>query len=65
MTAEAPPPPAKPEAYECCGRHCDPCIFDYFWNAVGRWEQQMRDLGLDPDPVLAGFGPKGNKGGPR
>ena len=54
--ASLPPPPNKPEDYECCNRGCCPCIFDYYWNALTRWEGIVRAAGLDPDEVLAGLG---------
>jgi hypothetical protein len=53
---DIPPPPRKPEDYECCHRGCCPCIFDYYWNAMTRWETRVREAGLDPDHVLAGLG---------
>lgn len=53
-----PPPPNKPEPYECCDRGCSPCIFDYYWDAIARWEAAVRELGHDPDVVLAAMGRK-------
>jgi hypothetical protein len=51
-----PPPPNKPADYECCNRGCSPCIFDYYWDALARWEAAVRELGADPDAVLASLG---------
>lgn len=51
-----PSPPNKPEQYECCNRGCCPCIFDYYWDALARWEETVRKLGGDPDAVLAALG---------
>ncbi len=51
-----PPPPNKPEDYSCCQRGCSPCIFDYYWDALARWEAAVRELGGDPDQVLEGLG---------
>jgi len=51
-----PRPPNKPADYECCGRHCCPCIFDYYWDAIGRWEDAVRELGHDPAALLASIG---------
>jgi hypothetical protein len=51
-----PRPPNKPESFECCNRGCCPCIFDYYWDALGRWETAVRELGRDPDEVLAAMG---------
>jgi hypothetical protein len=53
-----PTPPNKPEQYECCNRGCCPCIFDYYWDALARWEEVVRGLGADPDAVLASLGRK-------
>ncbi|WP_293452177.1 oxidoreductase-like domain-containing protein [Phenylobacterium sp.] len=53
MTADYPRPPDKPEAWECCGRGCCPCIFDYYEDALERWEARVRALGGDPAEVLA------------
>ena len=50
-----PRPPQKPEDYECCHRHCDPCIMDYYWEALDRWRERITARGLDPDAVLAEF----------
>lgn len=50
------PPPNKPADYECCNRGCSPCIFDYYWDALARWEAAVRELGADPDAVLASLG---------
>ncbi|MEZ5936983.1 MAG: oxidoreductase-like domain-containing protein [Hyphomonadaceae bacterium] len=47
-----PAPPNKPEPFECCGRGCCPCIFDYYWDALARWEELVRKAGGDPDEVL-------------
>jgi hypothetical protein len=53
-SAPAPPPqPEKPEAWECCSRGCCPCIFDYYWDAMSRWEAAVRALGLDPEVLKA------------
>ena len=54
--ASIPSPPNKPEQYECCNRGCCPCIFDYYWDALARWEETVRGLGADPDAVLTSLG---------
>lgn len=54
--AALPRPPDKPQPYECCGRGCCPCIFDYYWNALARWEDRIRECGEDPEAVLARLG---------
>lgn len=51
--AGLPRPPEKPQDYECCGRGCCPCIFDYYTDAQARWEAVIRGKGLDPAEVLA------------
>lgn len=56
MSAEFPTPPEKPEDYSCCHRGCCPCIYDYYWDALARWEEKVRGLGGDPDAILAVLG---------
>lgn len=58
MTARSafPQPPNKPDDDSCCHRGCSPCIFDYYWKALDRWEQSVRELGGDPDVLLAALG---------
>ncbi len=51
-----PVPPNKPDDESCCHRGCSPCIFDYYWDALTRWEEAVRKLGGDPDQVLATLG---------
>ena len=41
---DLPQRPKEPEPYECCGRGCDPCIFDYYAAALARWEQRVAEL---------------------
>jgi hypothetical protein len=53
MVAEIPRPPEKPHVEECCGSGCSPCIFDYYEDALERWEARVRALGHDPSEVLA------------
>ena len=52
-----PRPPDKPQDYECCKRGCCPCIFDYYYDALERWETRVRALGGDPAEVLATWPP--------
>ena len=51
-----PRPPDKPQDYECCKRGCCPCIFDYYWDAIERWEAIVIKRGGDPEAVLAAMG---------
>jgi hypothetical protein len=53
---QLPTPPNKPEDYMCCQRGCSPCIFDYYWSAMSRWDEAIRALGRDPDAVLSEMG---------
>lgn len=47
MPPPLPAPPYKPEPYECCGRGCAPCIFDYYQDALDRYEAALRAAGQD------------------
>jgi hypothetical protein len=49
---ELPRPPDKPQDHECCRRGCCPCIFDYYFDALERWEARIRALGHDPAEVM-------------
>jgi hypothetical protein len=53
LSGDFPRPPDKPEDWECCKRGCCPCIFDYYDDAMTRWEARVRALGGDPAVVLA------------
>jgi hypothetical protein len=35
-----PVPPREPEAIECCGSGCAPCVYDVYWEAVARYETE-------------------------
>jgi hypothetical protein len=48
-----PEPPKEPHPDECCGRGCCPCVFDYYQNALERWKAAVREMGGDPEAVLA------------
>jgi len=56
LAAAFPMPPNKPDDASCCHRGCCPCIFDYYWDALARWEEVVRGLGGDPETVLADLG---------
>ena len=48
-----PRPPDEPDPQTCCQRGCVPCIFDYYDQALERWETRVLSLGGDPAEVLA------------
>jgi hypothetical protein len=33
--------PREPEAIECCGSGCMPCVYDVYWEAVARYETEL------------------------
>jgi Oxidoreductase-like protein, N-terminal len=37
----APVPPREPDAIECCGSGCAPCVYDLYWEAVARYEADL------------------------
>ncbi len=49
---DLPKRPEEPHELECCGRGCDPCIFDYYERALSRWEAKVRGMGYDPETLL-------------
>lgn len=38
--------PERPKGHECCGGGCCPCIWDHYYDALGRWEEQQEKLQL-------------------
>lgn len=34
-----PPKPEKPDPYECCGGGCVPCIYDFYYAQLDKWEE--------------------------
>jgi len=36
--------PERPKGHECCGGGCCPCIWDHYYDALGRWEEQQEGL---------------------
>lgn len=38
---EKPVPPREPEPWECCQSGCDPCVYDRYWEAFARYEEQL------------------------
>ncbi|NIN61171.1 MAG: hypothetical protein GWO08_11835 [Gammaproteobacteria bacterium] len=43
-TTILPPRPQKPLPSECCERGCEKCVFDYYEEALRRWEETVRRL---------------------
>jgi hypothetical protein len=41
--AGIPAPPVKPSANECCGGGCVPCIYDFYYTALEKWQTQYGD----------------------
>ena len=33
-----PPKPERPVEGECCGSGCEPCVYDYYYEALAKWE---------------------------
>ena len=42
------PLPYRPAVGECCGRSCDPCVWDYYERALAGWKERTEEA------VLAG-----------
>ena len=42
--AKLPRKPVEPDPHECCGRGCDPCIYDYYAKALARWEKRVAEI---------------------
>ncbi|WP_370637388.1 oxidoreductase-like domain-containing protein [Cupriavidus sp. AU9028] len=38
-----PLPPNRPDDDACCGSGCDPCIFDFYYEEMERYRQELRD----------------------
>lgn len=36
-----PVPPREPEAIECCGSGCAPCVYDVYWEKVAVYEAEL------------------------
>jgi hypothetical protein len=49
---DLPRPPERPDPEMCCGRGCCPCIFDYYDDALARWQALVRERGYDPAEVM-------------
>jgi hypothetical protein len=33
--------PPEPDAGACCQSGCDPCVYDLYWTALERYEQEL------------------------
>ncbi|MBA3581292.1 MAG: hypothetical protein H0W44_02445 [Gammaproteobacteria bacterium] len=42
--ASLPPKPQEPHPDECCQGGCNPCIFDYYTEALGLWQAECARL---------------------
>jgi hypothetical protein len=40
QAATTPPAPEKPDPNECCGSGCVPCIYDYYFDRLAKWEDE-------------------------
>lgn len=38
---DLPPKPEPPADGECCESGCDPCVYDYYYEALERWRQEV------------------------
>ena len=34
--------PDRPEDNECCGGGCSPCVWDYYYEDLKRWQDQQK-----------------------
>lgn len=37
-----PQAPREPSPEECCGRGCDPCVYDRYYGALERYREALR-----------------------
>ncbi|WP_415809226.1 oxidoreductase-like domain-containing protein [Cupriavidus respiraculi] len=35
-------PPNRPDDEDCCGGGCNPCIFDYYYEEMERYRDELR-----------------------
>ena len=38
-----PPKPERPVDGECCGGGCEPCVYDYYYEALAKWEAAVTE----------------------
>ena len=58
MTCDAgsdprPEPPREPLPEECCGRGCEPCVYDGYYDALERYREALRLWELRHPPSSA------------
>lgn len=41
---EKPPKPTPPLPEECCGGGCVPCIYDYYYEQLSKWEADVKAM---------------------
>ncbi|RBP48861.1 oxidoreductase-like domain-containing protein [Arenicella xantha] len=39
-----PPKPERPAPEECCGGGCVPCVYDYYYDAMAKWQATVDKL---------------------
>jgi hypothetical protein len=37
-----PQPPERPDDSECCRSGCDPCIFDWYYQELERYREELK-----------------------
>ena len=35
--------PNRPEEHECCGGGCSPCVWDFYYEDLERWQEQQKN----------------------
>ncbi len=41
---DLPPKPEEPGKYDCCGRGCERCVYDIYYEALDKWENLREKL---------------------
>jgi len=54
-----PAPPVRPDAQDCCGGGCDPCIFDIYQDELDRYHAELRAWEARVNTRNSGSGPSG------
>jgi hypothetical protein len=37
-----PEPPERPDDSECCQSGCDPCVFDWYYQEMDRYREELK-----------------------